>query len=136
MSTEEIQEGNKKITVALLAGGHSPEGSVAVLSGKYVAKIFEDDEHYQTYLIHVNKDGWYYEDTKSNGQPIHIDRNDFTLLLSNEEKFRFDLAVLLIGGSPGEDGQIQGYPQIIKVPFVGCGLLPSGMLCFLRENSY
>ncbi|CAF1322231.1 unnamed protein product [Adineta ricciae] len=122
-----MEHENRKALVAILAGGYSPEGAVALWSGKHLEKIFEGDKDYHTYLIHVNKDGWHYEDAKSNGQRFHVDRNDFTLLLPTEGKIKFDLAVLFVGGSPGEDGQLQGYLQITKVPFVGCDLLSSAV---------
>jgi D-alanine-D-alanine ligase len=125
-----MQPDEKQKKVAFLAGGYSPEGAVAVWSAKYLEKIFEGDKEYRPYLIHVNQNGWYYENTKNEGKHFHIDRNDFSLTLPNEGKIKFDLAVLLIGGAPGEDGQIQGYLQMSNVPFIGCGLLSSGMIFF------
>ena len=122
-----MQQDNEKVVVALLAGGYSLERDVAIRSGKHIASLFEGDKRYLTYLIQVSQDGWYLEDAKGDGHRFEVDRNDFSLTLLNKEKIKFDLAVILLGGSPGEDGQLQGYLQINKVPFVGCGLLASGM---------
>nr|ACD54586.1 D-alanyl-D-alanine ligase-like protein [Adineta vaga] len=122
-----MKKSNKSAPIALLAGGYSPEGVCAVWSAKHIEKLFQGDEEYQTYLIYVNKDGWYYEDSNNNEQKIHIDRNNFSLTLPNQETIKFKLAFLLIGGAPGEDGQIQGYLQISNVPFIGCNLLSSAI---------
>ena len=57
-----------------------------------------------------------------------MNKNDFSITRANGERIRFDLAMLLMGGAPGEDGQMQGYLELVKVPYVGCGILASGKL--------
>ena len=111
--------------VALLAGGYSPEGAVAVMSGEHIDQIFKNDTQYRTFLIKVSRDGWCYEEPMNN-KKCEVNKHDFSITLSNNEKIKFDLAMLLMGGSPGEDGQVQGYLQLLNIPYVGCGILASG----------
>lgn len=114
-----------KKRLALLSGGYSPEGDVAMISGRHIAKIFANDHQYEPFLIRVNRQGWFYEDSK-NEKNCEVNKSDFSIILTTGEHIRFDLAMLLIGGAPGEDGQIQGYLELMNIPYVGCGILASG----------
>lgn len=111
--------------LALLAGGYTREREVAIISGEHIAKIFDGDTEYQAFLIKVGPDGWFYDEPNGEGK-YEVNKNDFSITRANGERIRFDLAMLLIGGAPGEDGQVQGYLELVKIPYVGCGILASG----------
>ena len=111
--------------IALLSGGYTEERDVAILSGEYIEQIFKNDDQCQTFLIKVGKDGWVYDEPSTNNK-ILVNKEDFSIILTNNNKIKFDSAMLLMGGPPGEDGQIQGYLQLLNIPYVGCGILASG----------
>ena len=111
--------------LALLAGGYTREREVAIISGQHIANLFEGDEQYHAFLVQVGPDGWFYEEPNGGGR-YEVNKNDFSITRTNGERIRFDLAMILTGGAPGEDGQIQGYLELVKVPYVGCGILASG----------
>jgi len=97
-----------------------------MISGQHIVKIFANDHQYEPYLIRVNRQGWFYEDSK-NEKNYEVNKSDFSITLASGEHIRFDLAMLLIGGAPGEDGQIQGYLELMNIPYVGCGILASAV---------
>jgi D-alanine-D-alanine ligase len=99
-----------------------------MLSGDHVASLFDGDEQYQVYLIHVDIDGWFYTEPKSEHRYL-VDKKDFSIRLADGEKIKFDLALLLVVGPPGENGQLQGYLELVRVPYIGCGVLASGEYC-------
>lgn len=112
-----------KIKIALLCGGYSEEAEVSVNSASFVGKNI-NREIYDVYLIHVYPDGWYYE--TENAVKHYIDRGDFSLKLEGDKIF-FDLAFIMIHGAPGENGQLQGYLEMLGIPFTSCDSLTSGL---------
>ena len=129
-----MAETREKKRLALLSGGYSPEGDVAMISGQHVARIFANDDQYQPYLIRVNRQGWFFEDPQSQ-EKCEVNKRDFSITLPNGEHVRFDLAMLLIGGAPGEDGEMQGYLELMNIPYVGCGILASGKFVLIANDS-
>ena len=72
----------------------------------------------------LNENGWFYEPADS--VKIEIDRNDFSLNL-NGRKIKFDAVFIAIHGSPGEDGKLQGYFDMINMPYTTCNALTSAI---------
>lgn len=112
-----------KRKIALLCGGYSGEAEVSVKSASFVGENI-NRENFDVYLIHILPEGWYYEN--EDGEKFDIDRNDFSLSLPNE-RIRFDLAFIMIHGAPGENGQLQGYFEMLNIPFTSCDSLTSGL---------
>lgn len=112
-----------KRKIALLCGGYSGEAEVSVNSASFVEKNI-DRNRFDVYLIHVFPEGWYCEDEQ--GERFYIDKNDFSLVLPGG-KVRFDLAFIMIHGAPGENGQLQGYFEMLNIPFTSCDSLTSGL---------
>ena len=113
----------KKPNIALLTGGFSAEANISELSA---VKVFEwiDKQKYEVYLIHITPEKWFYKDKINE---YIIDKNDFSLLISNK-KIKFDLAVFFpLHGPPAEDGKIQAYFDLIEVPYTGCNMLSSAI---------
>ena len=105
-----------KKNIAIVSGGDSGEYDISVKSGKAVGKHL-DKEKYAVYPIRMKGVKWYYED--KNGERIFIDKNDFSLLMGGN-KIRFDTVFVAIHGTPGEDGKLQGYFDILDIPYTSC----------------
>lgn len=109
--------------IALLAGGYSGEYVISIQTAATISKNL-DDEKYNTYTIVITREGWIYETEQ--GEKVNVDKNDFTLTL-NGEKIKFDLVFIAIHGTPGEDGRIQGYLDMIGVPYTSCNAIVSAL---------
>lgn len=109
--------------IALVAGGYSGEYVISIQTAKTIKKHL-DTEKYKVYTIVVTREDWWYEN--EDGAKISIDKNDFTLTL-NGEKISFDLAFLAIHGTPGEDGRMQGYLDMMGVPYTTCNAIVSAL---------
>lgn len=108
-----------KLNVALLAGGDSSEREVSLRSAQLMKQAFDEDK-YRVWLIDVHGREWTYEDEHSVWH--HVDRNDFSLTI-NDVKILLDYAFIVIHGAPGEDGQLQGYLEMMKIPYSTCDLV-------------
>ncbi len=109
-----------KIRVALLAGGDSSEREVALRSAKAVKEAFDRDK-YDVTLIDVHGKQWCYVDSKGGRWPLNKD--DFSLTVSGV-RYEFDYAFIIIHGTPGENGMLQGYLDIMHVPYSTGGVVP------------
>jgi len=108
--------------IALMAGGFSGEYEVSLNSAKNIAAQL-DSSKYTVYTILVNRQRWFYE---ADGQATEIDKNDFSLTL-NGTKIKFDAAFITIHGTPGEDGKLQGYFDIMGIPYNTCDATTSAI---------
>ncbi len=109
-------------TIAIVAGGDSSESEISVKSAKEVSKALSS--RYLTYIIHIKGSNWYWEDKK--GRFHNIDKNDFSLV-ADEIRIRFDAVFVAIHGTPGENGLLQGYFDIIGIPYTSCGAFCSAL---------
>ncbi|GAB3929594.1 D-alanine--D-alanine ligase [Mucilaginibacter myungsuensis] len=105
-----------------MAGGYSGEYQVSLNSAKNI-KASLDATKYTVYTILLNKDDWFYE---ADGQNISINKNDFSLTL-NGQKIKFDAAFITVHGTPGEDGKLQGYFDMIGIPYNTCDATTSAI---------
>lgn len=112
-----------KPIVALLTGGFTKEAEVSVKSAAFVEQNIPLD-HFDVYLITITQDSWYYVDRS--GHSHEIDRADFSLHIDGNH-IRFDLAFIMIHGSPGEDGLLQGYFDLIGLRYTSCDTLTSAI---------
>lgn len=112
-----------KKTIALLTGGTTGEWVVSVKSAATIAQNI-DTSKYDVYKIMLNENGWFYEPADS--VKIDIDKNDFSLHL-NGRKIKFDGVFIAIHGSPGEDGKLQGYFDMLGIPYTTCNALTSAI---------
>lgn len=112
-----------KKTIALLTGGTTGEWVVSVKSAATIAQNI-DTTKYEVYKIMLTENGWFYEPADS--VKIDIDKNDFSLNLSGR-KIKFDGVFIAIHGSPGEDGKLQGYFDMIGIPYTTCDALTSAI---------
>ena len=113
----------KKRTIAIIAGGDSSELPVSLRSAQGIYS-FIDKERYNLYIVEMQGKRW--EVVLPNGEKTPIDRNDFSFI-ENEEKKSFDFAYITIHGTPGENGILQGYFDLIGMPYSSCNVLVSAM---------
>lgn len=109
----------KKINIALMAGGDSSEREVSLGSAAQVYAVL-DKSKYNVFLVDVHGRDWIY--MSDDGRKWKVDRNDFSVTIA-EIKTRFDYALILIHGTPGEDGRLQGYFDFMKVSYSTCDLV-------------
>jgi len=102
-------------TIAIAAGGDSSEFEVSVKSAIEVSNILSSK--YFTYIIIIRGTNWYWEDPK--GRFFNIDKNDFSLK-TDDIKLRFDAVFIAIHGKPGENGYLQGYFEMLNIPYTSC----------------
>ncbi len=111
----------KKI-VAIVWGGYSSEKEVSEKSAKGIYS-FIDKEKYHVYKVMINKKSW---EVEYQNQNYPIDKNDFSFTV-DERRIKFDFAYITIHGTPGEDGLLQGYFDMLNIPYSNCGVLASSM---------
>ena len=113
----------KKRTIAIVAGGDSSEIVVSLRSAQGIYS-FIDKERYNLYIVEMEGKRW--EVILPNGEKTPIDRNDFSFM-ENGEKKNFDFAYITIHGTPGENGLLQGYFDLIDIPYSSCNVLVSAI---------
>lgn len=106
--------------IALLAGGNSSEREIALQSAAQVAEAF-DKKRYNVWLIDVHERSFTY---REEGEEYRVDLNDFSLTVK-DQRVEFDFAYIMIHGTPGEDGHLQGYLEMMGVPFSSCDMTSS-----------
>ena len=115
---------NMKRKIAIVAGGDSSEYEVSLRSAAGIQSFLSDQQQYLTTIVllrgqdwraHVGEDEW-----------VVMDKNDFSYVY-NGEKQKFDFAYITIHGTPGENGLLQGYFDMIGMPYSCCGVLVAAM---------
>ena len=121
-----------KKNVAIIAGGYSSEFDVSLRSAENLY-AFIDKERYNTYIVVLKKDAWEviidsitnYE-LRNTKFVEEIDKNNFSFRQGNDI-IRFNYAYITIHGTPGEDGLLQGYFDMLGIPYSTCGVLASAL---------
>ena len=117
-----IFEAMKK-TIALITGGFTGESVISIKSADFVSSKL-DKEKFDFYKIVITSQSWYYEDHEL--VKTEVNRNDFSIKLA-ELTIRFDAAFIVLHGSPGEDGKLQGYLDMLHIPYTSCNALTSAL---------
>ncbi|MCD8031294.1 MAG: D-alanine--D-alanine ligase [Bacteroides sp.] len=112
-----------KRTIAIVAGGDTSELPVSLKSARGIYS-FISRESYDTYIVEMQGTRW--EVCMPDGAKLPIDRNDFSFVAGGVRK-RFDFAYITIHGTPGEDGRLQGYFDMLRIPYSCCGVLASAL---------
>ncbi len=113
---------NKK-KIAILAGGDSSEAVISFKSAQQIASVIDRDR-YNAYTIFVKGTAWA---VKQDGKAdIEIDKNDFTFT-EDGQKIAFDCVLMMIHGTPGENGILQAYFDLIRLPYTGCRTFVSAL---------
>lgn len=105
-----------RLKVALLAGGNSSERDIALNSAKQIAEAL-DGSKYDVKVIDLHYRNMTY--TAADGSKWEVDKNDFSLTVAGEKSV-FEYALIIIHGTPGEDGKLQGYLDMMGIPYSSC----------------
>lgn len=109
-----------KKNIALVMGGFSGEHDISINSGCQVYDNLDHDK-YNVYKIVVEREGWYWLTDQGEHRPVN--RGNFTV----EGVEKFDLAFVIIHGNPGENGVLQGYFDMLDIPYTTCGFYTSAL---------
>lgn len=116
------QSFSKMKNIAILAGGDSGEYSISVKSGRQV-ELNIDRTVYRPFLILIRGKRWEY---RVGEKSFPIDKNDFSLMIGRR-KVRFDMVFNAIHGTPGENGKILGYFDLLGIPYTSCDVTTSAL---------
>ena len=111
-----------KKTIALITGGFTGESVISLKSAAQIEQNL-DAAKFEVYKIIISPESWYYE---FNGQVVVVDKNDFSLVVGGK-KILFDAVFVGLHGSPGEDGKLQGYFDMLGIPYTSCDALTSAI---------
>lgn len=112
-----------KKTIAIAFGGYSSEWVISEKSAKVVSNHL-DRNHYEPYLVRIASDAW--NVLLKDGTKSPVNRNDFSFM-ENGTKRKFDAVFNAIHGTPGEDGKLQGYWDMLGIPYTSPGVLASSL---------
>ena len=105
----------KKI-IAFVTGGYSGEAVISYKSAVTIENNIDNDK-YDVFKIDIHPTGWWYETAE--GEEVAVDKNDFSIRV-NGRKITFDAVLIGIHGTPGEDGKLQGYLDMLQIPYTSC----------------
>ena len=112
-----------KKNIAIVAGGDSSEVVVSLKSAAGLYS-FMDKERYNLYIVTIVGKIWQVE--WSENEKLAVDKNDFSFMHEGK-KINFDFAYITIHGTPGENGILQGYFELIGLPYSCCGVLAAAL---------
>lgn len=112
-----------KRTIAIVAGGDTSEFYVSLRSAQGIYS-FIDKEKYTLYIVEMHGLDWNVQ--LPDGTKVPVDRNDFSFMRDGE-KVTFDFAYITIHGTPGEDGRLQGYFDMLHIPYSCCDVLAASL---------
>ena len=112
-----------KRNIAIVCGGDSSEHDVSLRSAQGLYSFF-DKERYNVYIVDIKGQDWHVE--LPDGTTARIDRNDFSFVEEGKAKL-FDYAYITIHGTPGENGILQGYFDLVDIPYSTSGVLVEAM---------
>ncbi|WP_185869521.1 D-alanine--D-alanine ligase [Blattabacterium cuenoti] len=108
--------------IAVIMGGFSKESDISLKSGEVVYKNLCRNK-FEPYKVFIFKEKWFMIDEKEKEYPI---QKDFSVLINNKN-IKFDCIFNVIHGTPGEDGILQAYFELLKIPYTGCNFYHSNM---------
>ena len=118
-----------KKNVAVVMGGYSSEFDISIKSGQVVYDNLKGDLH-NCYRIIIRKDKWTH--LNENNEEFDVIKDDFSIQFENK-RVNFDVAFIVVHGSPGEDGILQSYFDVIGIPYTGCNSYTSAITFNKRD---
>ena len=112
-----------KRNIAIVCGGDSSEHDVSLRSAQGLYSFF-DKERYKVYIVDIKGQDWHVD--LPDGTTARIDRNDFSFVENGKVRL-FDYAYITIHGTPGENGILQGYFDLVDIPYSTSGVLVEAM---------
>lgn len=111
-----------KKKIALVTGGFTGESVISLKSAEVIDRNL-DREKFEVFKVIITPESWFYE---QEGAKYEIDKNDFSLKVENH-KILFDGIFIGLHGSPGEDGKLQGYFDMLGLPYTTCDAVTSAI---------
>ena len=118
-----------KKNIAIIMGGYSSEYHISIKSGTVVARHL-DAEKFCPYPITIEKDSWFYESQE--GKRYEVDKNNFSITL-NDIEVTFDCVFNAVHGTPGEDGLLQAYFELLNLPQTSCNYYQAALTFNKRD---
>ena len=118
-----------KKNIAIIMGGFSSEFEISLTSGQVVYETL-DPAKFNAFRVHIFKDKWVFVDANDDEHPI--DRNDFSFTIAGK-KTNFDCVFNAIHGTPGEDGFMQGYLELLGIPQTSCNMYQAALTFNKRD---
>jgi D-alanine-D-alanine ligase len=115
--------------IAVLMGGYSGECEISLRSGSVITNHL-DKNKYRVFPIAILTDGWNFNNESGSSYPIN--KNDFSLEVDGEH-IHFDCCYNTIHGTPGEDGKLQAYLELLNIPQTSCASYQSGITFNKRD---
>jgi D-alanine-D-alanine ligase len=112
-----------KPNIAFVTGGYSGESVISYKSAITIENNV-DKEKYNVYKIDITPKGWWY--VANDGQRSSVNREDFSII-ADGKKITFDAVLIGIHGTPGEDGKLQGYLDMMNLPYTSCNAATSAL---------
>lgn len=112
----------QKPTIALVTGGLSGESQISYKSAKTIYNHL-NPEKFRVFVVDISPAGWH---CIVGDDRIPVDKNDFSVQ-APDGKIVFDTVLIGMHGTPGEDGRLQGYFDLIGMPYTGCSTLSSAV---------
>lgn len=109
--------------IALVTGGYSGEAVISYKSADAISKNLDTDK-WNVYLIDIHPSGWFHP--TASGEKIAVDKNDFSIAIQGQ-KINFDVVLISLHGTPGEDGKLQGYFDCVQIPYTSCDAATSAL---------
>ena len=110
------------LNVAIVCGGDSGEYEVSMNSAGQVYQHL-DRKIFYPFMVEISRRGWF---CKVEGKDYLVNKDDFTCQIK-DEKVYFDVVFNIIHGTPGEDGKLQGYLDIVGIPYTSSGVTTSAL---------
>lgn len=117
------------MNIAVVMGGYSDESVISIRSGQLILNNL-DRSKYTPYEVHILPQGW---DVLVEGTKFPISKGDFSFE-KDGNKIRFDVVINTIHGTPGEDGHMQAYWELLEIPYTGCGFYQSALTFNKRDT--
>lgn len=118
-----------KKNIAIIMGGYSSEYEISLKSGSVVFETL-DTSKYKAFRIHIFKNKWVHVNENNAEFPVH--KNDFSITIDGE-KIVFDCVFNAIHGTPGEDGYMQGYLELLNIPHTSCSMYQAALTFNKRD---
>lgn len=112
-----------KKNIAVVTGGEASELGISLKSADVVCRHL-NKEKYNVFKIVIQGNDWIVE--RDNPVKLYIDKNDFSFTIEGH-KITFDAVFIAIHGTPAEDGKLQGYFDLLKIPYNACGVLQAAL---------
>lgn len=120
---------SQKKNIAVVMGGYSNESEVSLKSGQFILSNL-DANLYHFYEVHILKEGWFLID---NNSKYTINKANFSCQI-DDKKIQFDAVINTIHGTPGEDGHLQAYWELLGIPYTGCNFYLSALTFSKRDT--